>query len=477
MSKIEDEKNVSRGSILTRIRVPHVYVLLFFILIFVTICTYIVPAGVFERVQDANTGRMVVDPASFHHVDRTPVGFLQFALAIPSGMEAAVNIMMLVVLVVAALEVVSASGAFDAGIASLMQRSRGKEQYIVALITVLFSIVGSFLGWAEGCLVFVPLGVTLARAMGYDALVGAGMVLLGDAAGFTAGVLNIYTTGIAQALSGLPLFSALAFRLVCYAIFTIMAVMSLLRYGKRIQGNPSLSLVSELESRNETPRSQEFLAFTMQHKAILLTVLIGFAMVAFGTTRLKWYLKEITGVFIIVGIVAGLFARMSFDEIAVNFSRGAQKIIPAALTIGIARGVLVIMEKGQILDTIVHSLAMSLKGLPGIWIVAGIFVIVSFFNFFVVSASGKAVTLMPILAPLADLVGVNRQVAVLAFQFGDGFTNWFWPTSALTMAGLAMAGGIPWEIWARFSYKLFLGWFLAGGALVMVAQLLQVGPF
>ncbi len=459
-------------------KVPHVYVLLCAILIIVAICTYIIPAGVFDRVQDPATGRMLVDPASFHTVEKSPVNLFKLAVSIPKGMAAGVSIMMLVVLVVAAFEIVTRTGAFDSGITHMMKRSQGKENFIVAIITVMFACIGAFLGWAEGTLVFVPLGVSLARAMGYDALMGAGMVLLGTAAGFTSGVLNIYTTGIAQAIAGLPLFSAMGFRMVGFTLFTLATVAFLISYGQKIRKDPSASLVYDLELAAEGKEDKtKDLVFTGRHRLIMLTVLMGFITVAYGTTKMGWYLNEITAVFILVGIIAGFIGKMTPNEMAINFAEGAKTIIPAALTIGIARSVLVVMEEGKILDTIVMGLASSLHGLPMVGIALGIFVIVTAFNFFVISASGKAVTMMPILSPLADILGINRQVVVIAFQYGDGFTNWFFPTSALTMAGLAMAGGIPWEKWAKWSIKLVLVWIVTAGILVTVAQMIGVGPF
>ena len=461
-----------------RFQMPHVYVLLSAILIIVALCTYVIPAGVFERVQDPATGRMIVDPSTFHTVEKSPVNLFKLAVAIPKGMAASVSIMMLVILVVAAFEIVTKTGAFDSGITHMMKKSQGKENLIVAVITVMFASIGAFLGWAEGTLVFVPLGVSLARAMGYDALMGAGMVLLGTAAGFTSGVLNIYTTGIAQAIAGLPLFSGLGFRMIGFCLFTLATILFLLSYGRKIKKDPSASLVYELELQaGKDEDKTKDLIFTGRHRAIMMVVFLGFITVVIGTTKLGWYLNEITAVFILVGILSGFIGRMSPNDMALNFAQGAKNIIPAALTIGIARAVLVVMEEGKILDTVVHGLASSLHGLPTVGIALGIFVIVGLLNFFVVSASGKAVTMMPVLAPLADILGINRQVIVIAFQYGDGFTNWFWPTSAITMAGLAMAGGISWEKWARWSCKLFLIWILTGAVLVTAAQMIEVGPF
>ncbi len=457
-------------------KVPHVYVLLCAILIIVAICTYIIPAGVFDRVQDPATGRMLVDPASFHTVEKSPVNLFKLAVSIPKGMAAGVSIMMLVVLVVAAFEIVTRTGAFDSGITHMMKRSQGKEN--LSLRSLLYvRLHRSFSGLGGRDTGFRPAWSLAGQGHGIRCANGSRNGSFRYRRWFHIRVLNIYTTGIAQAIAGLPLFSAMGFRMVGFTLFTLATVAFLISYGQKIRKDPSASLVYDLELAAEGKEDKtKDLVFTGRHRLIMLTVLMGFITVAYGTTKMGWYLNEITAVFILVGIIAGFIGKMTPNEMAINFAEGAKTIIPAALTIGIARSVLVVMEEGKILDTIVMGLASSLHGLPMVGIALGIFVIVTAFNFFVISASGKAVTMMPILSPLADILGINRQVVVIAFQYGDGSQTGSSHISPY-YGRMAMAGGIPWEKWAKWSIKLVLVWIVTAGILVTVAQMIGVGPF
>jgi len=359
----------------------------------------------------------------------------------------------------------------------LIKRLKGKESIIIAGMTILFAIIGGFLGWAEGILIFIPLIVSMTRAMGYDSLLGVGIVLLGGAAGFTAGPLNIYTTGICQGIAGLPLFSALEFRMVSFAIFTVTAIVFVLLYAKRLKASLTNSYVYGIDTYVQEIDENSIPKFTARRKIIVAMVAAGFILIAYGTAKWGWYLKEISGAFIILGILVGIVGKTSANDMSLQFAKGAQSIIPSALVIGIARGVLYIMEQGHILDTVIHAMANGLNGLPGTVSAVFINLIAIFFNFFVISASSKAAMLMPILMPLGDIINVNRQVITIAYQFGDGFTNYFWPTSGIVMAGLAMGGNIPWEKWAKWTWKIMLTWTAVGIAMVIAAQAMQLGPF
>jgi uncharacterized ion transporter superfamily protein YfcC len=355
---------------------------------------------------------------------------------------------------------------------------KGKEALVIVGMTVLFSVIGGFLGWAEGILMFIPLSVSMAKAMGYDSMLGVGVVMLGGGAGFTAGPLNIYTTGVAQGIAGLPLFSGMGFRLASWGIFTLIATAFCLVYARRLKKDPSSSLLADLSLVDSADSNDaEIPVFTARRKIVVLIVVVSFVIIAYGTAKLGWYLKEISGAFIIMGIICGLVNGSKLNDMALQFANGAKIIIPSALVIGMARGVLYIMQAGKIIDTLIHNLAEGLNGVPGVASVIMITLFTIFLNFFIISASSKAAMLMPILLPLGELIGVNRQVITIAYQFGDGFTNYFWPTSGIVMAGLALGGGIPWDRWAKWTWKVMLAWTLVGIILTVVAQMMPLGPF
>ncbi|MDI6704811.1 MAG: C4-dicarboxylate ABC transporter permease [Bacillota bacterium] len=461
-----------------RLRVPHVYVLLIMIMIIAAIASYVMPAGEYVRVKDEATGRMVIDPTTFQEIEKTPVGLFSLALAIPEGMANGVDIIFLIILVCASFEIVNATGAFNTGIAYLVKKLAGKESIVIAGVTILFSTIGAFLGWAEGVLVFIPLGVALSKAMGYDALLGMGMVVLGTGAGFAGGVTNIYTVGVAQAIAKLPLFSGLGFRFVAYVTFTIITIVFLLLYAKKLKKDPEISPVHDVKlATMEEIDLSEMPKFTARHKGVIAVVIAGFVITIYGTINLGWFLRQISAMFILVGIAAGFVGGFTPSEMAEHFANGAKAIIFGAVTTGLARSILVVMEKGHIIDSVIHSLAGLVEGLPTIMAAMGMYCIQLVMNFFIPSGSGQAVTTMPIMAPLADIVGTTRQVAVLAFQYGDSFTNALFPTSGVLLAGLAMAGGIPWDRWAKWVWKLMLAWIVSAGVFVTIAHFIKLGPF
>lgn len=460
-----------------KIKIPHVYVVIFVLLIIAAILTYIVPAGQFSYIEDPGSGRQVVDPSSFTYIEKNPTDIVTFARAIPAGMEASVNVIMMVVLIIASFEIVNATGALNAGIFALINKLKGQENIVIIAMTLLFSVIGGFLGWAEGMLMFIPLTISITRAMGYDSLLGVGVVLLGGGAGFTAGPLNVYTVGVAQGIAGLPLFSGLWYRMVAWVIFTAIAVFFIQRYANKIKKNPEKSLLHGQSTEIDEVNENEIPEFTGSKKVIVALIILGFTIIAYGTAKWGWYLKEISGMFILLGVIVGIIGRLSTDQMSESFARGAKIIIPSALVIGMARGILFIMEEAKILDTIINSLAGGLDAFPNVLSVALISVISIIFDFFVTSASSKAAILMPILMPLGDILEIPRQVIAIAYQFGDGFPNYFFPTSGIVMGALAMGGNIPWEIWAKWTIKVMAAWIAAAIALVMIGQIIQLGPF
>lgn len=466
-----------KNNVLTRVKIPHIYVIIFAIILIAAVLTYIVPAGEFTYVLDEATGRNLVDPGSFQYIAQHPAGIVTLAKAIPAGMEASVNVIMMVVLIIASFEIINSTGALNAGIFAILRVLKGKESIVLGGMTILFAVIGGFLGWAEGILMFIPLAVSMTRLMGYDSMLGVGIVLLGGAAGFTAGPLNVYTTGICQGIAGLPLFSALAFRMVAFCIFTVVAVAFVLMYAKRQKGNPTGSYLYGLTLEGAGTGEIEIPEFSGRKKIIVAVVILGIITIAYGTANWGWYLQEISGMFILLGIIVGFIAGTTPSNMSKQFAKGAITIIPSALVIGMARGVLYIMQQGKILDTIIHAMATGLDSMSGIVSALLISAITIVFNFFIISASSKAAMLMPILMPLGDIIGINRQVITVAYQFGDGFTNYFWPTSGIVMAGLAMGGNIPWEKWAKWTWKIIVVWTVISMVMVAIAQVMNLGPF
>lgn len=468
MEKLKEQK---------RFKIPHTYALLFFVIVLVAVLTYMVPAGEFNRAEDPATGRIFVVPDSYHEVESNPISFFEVFKAIPAGMEKSGYIIFFVLMIGGSFGILQATGAIDSGIMEVVKKMKGREKAIIPVVMVIFSLAGAILGSAEELLPFYPIVISLALALGFDTLTGTAMVLLGAGAGFAGAFLNPFTVGIAQGIAGLPLFSGIGYRLISYAIILAVAIVYVYRYANKIQKNPELSVTYEEDKlKHYEFKLGETSEFTIRHKLVMSVLVFGLGILAFGVVKLGFYITELTAMFLIIGIIAGVVGGLSIDKIAEEFVKGAQGLVYGALVIGLATSIMVVMQEGKIMDTIIYSLANLVQGLPPTLSGVVMFVVQSFLNVVIPSGSGQAAASMPIMAPMADLVGISRQSAVLAFQFGDGFSNVINPTSGYFMAAIAI-GGIKWEKWAKWMLPLFLTWSFIGAVLVFVSVLIGYGPF
>jgi uncharacterized ion transporter superfamily protein YfcC len=475
----EDLKMIAEANIekKRKFKVPHTYVILFSIVILATIMTYVLPAGVYDRYRDEQTGRTLVDADSFHHVERTPVSLFKMVESVPAGMKETATIIFFIFICGGAFSIIQKTGAIDGAIGKAVLGLKGREKIMIPITMLLFSIGGATYGMAEEVIVFVPIGVALARAVGYDDIVGVAMMSTGAAIGFSGGALNPFTVGVAQSIAELPLFSGLWFRLIGHAILFIVACWYVMRYAAKVKEDPTQSIVYDLmEEDPERHAITPEIPFTGTHKLVMLVVVLCFAYMIYGVMQQGFYIMELSAVFLGMGILAGLVGRLAPSKIASAFVEGAKTIVFGALVVGIARAILVVMTQGQIIDTIIHALATWVSFLPGALTAVGMFLVQVVINFFIPSGSGQAATTMPIMSPLADLVGITRQTAVLAYQYGDGFTNQIIPTSAALMGVLGMAK-LPYERWFKFIWKLMVFWILTGAIMVFIAALINFGPF
>lgn len=461
------------------IKLPHTYVLIFCVIIIAAILTYIVPAGQYERIEDPNSHRTVVDPNSFTRVENDPVNILEILTAIPKGMINAAQITFFIFIVAGSFQIITSTGAIEAGIYKVASLLKGKEQLLIPIFMFLFSLTGAFLGFAEENIVFIPVAITLARALGYDAIVGMSLVTLGGAVGFNSAMMNPFTVGVAQGIAELPLFSGIGLRFIIWIVLLIISIAYVMRYAKKVKNNPELSLIADIEKEERNKNSfditeeRKLLPF---HYFVFLTLIIGFATIVYGVYEYKWYINEIAAVFLGMGIVSGFISKMGPNNMAEEFIKGAKAIVFGALVVGIARAILIVLQDGLILDSIIHSLANVISKLPKSLAAVGMFIVQSLINFIIPSGSGQAATTMPIMVPLADIVGITRQTAVLAFHFGDGFSNTFTPTASTLMASLSIAK-IAYEKWIKYYGKLFVIWSIIGAIFMVIATMISYGPF
>ncbi|MFA0887566.1 MAG: YfcC family protein [Synergistales bacterium] len=436
-------------------KVPHTFVLLFSLIILAVIGTHLLPAGEFDRVKDAKTNKTIVVAGTYHQVEANPLDFFDTFIAVQKGSIDAAEVVFFVFFVYASFYIVLQTGALHSFIGWLLRVLKGKEVILIPTFMYLFALGGSIFGMFEETFGFIPLFVGLAIAMGYDAIVGMSMVSLGVAMGFAAAFMNPFTVGLAQKFAELPLFSGMALRMVSWFVFVSMAVWWTLRYAAKIKADPTKSIMHGIDMGKLALDHNELVTkhFHARDKLILGWVVGTVTLLIWGVIEKGWYFDELAGLFLIMGVVAGFLAGWTPSKIAMTFVEGCKDIVFGALVIGLGRAILVVMREGKIIDTVVYGMSLPLSAFPR-WVAAeGMLFVQTLINFFIPSGSGQASTTMPIMAPLSDLLGISRQTAVLAFQYGDGFSNILWPTTLLpVICGIAK---VPIERWWRYFVPFF----------------------
>ena len=445
---------------------PHVIVILVIIMLIVTAMSFVIPSG--EFVRDAEG---VVDPTQFSYITNDdPIDFFSFFYSIPHGIVESASTIVSIMVISGVLYVIEQTGTIAAGLQKLTVVAKGKEIFIILGLTFVFGILG-VIGWGEDALPFVPICASLAVALGYDRMVGVGIVQLGICIGFASGAFNIFTTGICQQLAGIPIFSGWIFRLVMFLAFYVIICVFLQSYCKKIRRDPSKSVIpTHLEERRQEQDAETTaVPLTGARVATLLVLLAAFITQAVGAVQFGWDMEDISGLYVIVAIVVGIINRVNPSKICSDFIRGTTTVMSAVIVIGVARGIFLLMEQAKIVDTIIHALAAVFEGKSAYAIILLLYIFVIFFNFFVVSASGKAFILFPMLKPLADILGINQQVVVVTFQLGDGITNYLFPTCGALMAALEL-GGVTYQQWMKFAAKVLIVLTVVGLGFSFLAQ-------
>lgn len=460
-----------------KLRVPHTYVLLFSLLLLAAASTYVIPAGQFDYIE--KDGRRVVDASSYHAVPANPAGLDDLLMAFPLGLMTpeVARIIFYIFIVGGAFGVIAATGAIEAGIHLLVRRAGKYQQAVIAALTFLFAFGGGTFGMAEETLPFLPALVLLCRSLGYDSLTAGAVALVGANAGFAAAFLNPFTIIVAQDIAGLPAYSGLEFRLAVWAMITTATVIYVARYAARIKRAPEASPVYAIDQqRPALAANLNHVRLTARQAFVLLLFAAAFVMLILGALRFEWGILELSALFFALAIVAGPVGGLSFNLTAEKFIEGAASLTGGALVVGLARATLVVLSQAHVIDTIMMGLSDLVRHLPAEISVIGIYLVQVLLSIIVPSASGQAALSIPILAPLSDLVGVTRQTMVLAYQFGDGFTNIFTPTQGYFMAGLALLK-IPWNVWVRWLMPLLLMWLAIGLGALLLAHAINFGPF
>lgn len=456
---------------------PNTYVIIILMMIVAVLLTWIIPSGEFERVKDEVSKQSIIIPGTFKYIENNPISLFKIPVYIMKGLAKASDIVFLVIIVGGAFNIIIETGMFQSFAGRLTKIFSNKEVLIIPAFSTIFALACTTMG-VNTFIGFAPIAVIIARSIGYDAIVGVSMVALGGAIGFSTGTFNPFTTGVAQSLAGLPIFSGLGYRFVCLVVFLVVTNIYIIWYAKKIKANPESSVVYEMEQENKKIEISEkqHNKIESRHYLVLLIVIACFVLLVYGSQNWKWKLQENAAMFIWMGVLSGFAYGFGPSKIAEEFTKGAKKLVYGALMIGMANGISLILTDGKILDTTVQYLGGLLVTLPSYLQAAGMFLMQLLINGLITSGSGQAAATMPIMLPVADIIGITKQTTVLAFNFGDGLSNYILPTSSALMGFIAMVG-ISYSNWMKFMWRLFLIWIVVGAILVIVANSINYGPF
>ncbi len=450
----------------TAFRFPSAFTILFALIILVAALTWIIPAGLYERVPSEALGKDVPVAGSYAPTEANPQGIFDVILAPIAGFydpdsyaANAIDVSLFVLIIGGFIGVVTATGAIDAGIARAMVRLKGRENWMIPFLMALFALGGTTYGMAEETLAFYVLLIPVMIAAGYDAVVAVAVILLGAGVGVLGSTINAFSTVIASDAAGVTFADGMVLRLIILAVCWLVTVAFVMRYAARVKADPSKSLVYDKKAANEAHflagKDTEQTTFKGLHQIVLILFALTFGVMIWGVSSQGWWMAEMSGLFLIAAILIGLVARLGEARLVEAFLTGARDLLGVALIIGLARGIVVVMDAGQITDTILHSAETSVAGLPKVAFINVIYWVEVGMSFLVPSTSGLAVLTMPILAPVADFASVDRALVVTAFATGSGIVNLITPTSAVVMGGLAI-GRVPYERWLRFIWPLLL---------------------
>ena len=439
-----------------KLRIPNTYVIIGAIILLCAVATRFVPGGQYVKTEDG--------ALTYERIDHAPQ-VLQVFSAIYHGFVKQAGIIVFILVVGGAFWLLNATGAVSAGISRFIARVGKRDKWVLVALTVLFSLAGAVFGMSEETIPFVGIVVPLAVSMGYDAFMGMLIVYVAANVGFSSAFLNPFTIGIAQGMADLPLFSGMEYRIGCWALLTLLLCLFVVLYARKTRKHPAQAVDN---AAKET--------LTRRQTWILLVLLLTVALLIVGVTVWEWYLPEITGLFLAMGIVTGLIAGFSANKIAEELLAGAKDILSAALVVGFASGIIVILQDGHIVDSILHAMQEGLDGTGPLASLSAMYGIQALINFIIPSATAKAAITIPIMAPFSDMVGVSRQAMVLAFQFGDGFTNMVTPTSGVLIAALAMAR-IPYTKWVKWVWKMVVVLLVLGFLLLIPTVIFPIPGF
>ena len=465
-----------------KFKFPSAFTILFFLIWAVAILTRIIPSGEYEMKENEALGKKVPVAGSYHEVESRPQNFINVILAPIKGFydpdtnEAnSIDVALFVLIIGGFLGIVTKTGAIDAGIAAMMKKLKGREILMIPILMTLFAAGGTVYGMAEETLAFYVLLIPVMIIAGYDTVTAVAVIMLGSGIGTLGSTINPFATVIASDAAGIPFTQGIVLRCIILIAGLVICIAYVMRYAKRVKNDPSVSLVADMKEVNEErflkkSDGNEVIELNTRLKIILFLFGLSFVIMVYGVSAMGWWMSEMSGLFFLSAIIVGLIAKMSEEELTSTFVDGARDLLGVALVIGMARGIVVIMDQGMITATLLHSAETTVKELSSAAFINVMFLLQIALSFFVPSSSGLAVLSMPVMAPLADFSNVARDLVVTAYQSANGLVNLISPTFAVVVGGLAI-GDVPYNKWLKFTWPLLLMLFL------LIMAVLTVGVF
>ena len=463
------------------LEMPHVLFVLMVIMLFVTILSYIVPSGEFVRSTDAQ-GNEVVDPDQFNFIEQADnISLFDFFTAIYNGFVEGSTVIAALFISCGMIRVIEDTGSFGAGITKILEAGANNKRIklsVIILFYVAFAIMG-ILGFGEASYPFFGITTATIMAVGYDRLSAIATIMMGSCAGFASGMLNMYTTGISQNIVGLPIFSGIEYRFICFLVFFTVGLISVLLYCRMITKNPEKSYVSDehlrqLKGEVKIEGVAKRTKMNGKHIFALALFIVFLVIQGYCCAKKGWGLEQVAALDLIYVVVITIVFRMKPSTVCESMVNGAKEVLTAGLVIGMARSVMILLDQARIVDTLVYYMSSFLDGKSISLTILLILIFVTCLNFFVDSGSGKAVMMMPIMSPLGKILGINQQVMVLTYQFGDGFTDYLWPAGALVSCSLCK---IDYGVWVRFAWKALGAELIVAYFMILIANAINLGPF
>jgi uncharacterized ion transporter superfamily protein YfcC len=444
----------------TKFKLPDTYLIIIGLMVFAAILTYIIPAGVYDMKVDPATGKKVVDAATFHYIKSSPTSLLQFLLSFSRGLIKRNVIILNVLLICGCFHVVSETKGLAHFFGYMIDRLHDKALLIIPVIMAIFGFLGSTGALVNSTIAFITIGLVIASQLGMDRVFAVAVIYLSTSAGYGSSFMSIYSVQLAQQIADIPVLSGTEFRIVVSIIIVAVSIVYTMLYCFRVRKDPTKSVLwgTTAWGFDDVDMNAQFNA-TLSIRDIIICILTfgSFGLFVYGALKYKWGQDMMTAMMVFTAIVGGKVGGMTFTEIAKHYVEGARKVLYGVMLIGFANSISLILQDGKIIHTIIHAVSIPLSHMSGAMAGIVMFWFNLIFNFLVPSATGQAAIVMPIMTPLADVVGLTRQVAVLAYQYGDGLSNTIFPVSSSLVASLAIAG-VPFDRWLKFQLPLFTIW-------------------